>query len=363
MKSGVFVNLSSGKGSQIDSVSSPFLTPSRKSRIYGSQIDFWLGSFLENFSVSLQSSGSIREGIVMDFKLNGIIVPMVTPFDDDGNIDTNAVAPLVEYLVAAGVAGLFPSGTTGEGFLLTGDERRQLAEAVIAAAAGRVPVIVHTGTPTTAETLALTQHAQAAGAQAVAILPPYVYQHSDEALKRHYLTVAQQVPDLPIFLYNFPAISHNTLSTALILALRAEAPNIVGMKDSSGSLEALTQVVAATKGDFNAINGGDGQALMALAMGFDGCVSGNANVVPELMVALYQAVTAGDLSAARPLQQQLNQVRAILGDGGNLSLFKGMLARRGVPVGDVRPPLLAASPALIAAKWDELLALAIFPKP
>ncbi len=296
----------------------------------------------------------------MNFKLQGIIVPIVTPFDQADTIDMAAIPRLVDHLIAAGVAGLFPAGTTGEGFLLTLDERRQLAEAVIAAAAGRVPVIVHTGTPTTAETIALTQHAQAAGAQAVAILPPYVYHHSDEALLRHYCTVAHSVPDLPIFLYNFPAISHNTLSSALILALRADAPNIIGMKDSSGSLETLTQVLAATNGEFNAINGGDGQALMALAMGFDGCVSGNANVVPELMVALYRAVTTGDLPQARKLQQQLNQVRVILGDGGNLSLFKAMLAKRGVTVGDVRAPLLPASAELIAAKWDELATLGVF---
>jgi len=296
----------------------------------------------------------------MNFKLQGVIVPMVTPFDDQSQLDVAAIPRLVDYLIACGVAGLFPSGTTGEGFLLSLDERRQLAAAVVEAAAGRVPVIVQTGTPTTAETLALTQHAQSIGAQAVAILPPYVYHHLDAALLRHYITVAQSVPDLPIYLYNFPAISHNTLTTALILALRAEAPNIIGMKDSSGSLATLTEVLAATDGEFTAINGGDGQVLMALAMGFDGCVSGNANVVPEVLAALYRAVTNGDLPTARKLQQQLNQVRTLLGDGGNLSLFKAMLARRGVAVGDVRAPLLPAAPELVAAKWDELSALGIF---
>lgn len=296
----------------------------------------------------------------MSFKLQGVIVPMVTPFDDRGQLDLAAIPQLVDHLIGCGVAGLFPGGTTGEGFLLNLDERRQLAATVVQAAAGRVPVIVHTGTPITAETLALTQHAQSVGAQAVAILPPYVYHHADAALLRHYVTIANSVPDLPIYLYNFPAISHNTLTTELILTLRAAAPNIIGMKDSSGSLATLSEVVAATNGQFNAINGGDGQVLMALAMGFDGCVSGNANVVPELLVALYHAVASGELPKARKLQHQLNQVRSLLGDGGNLSLFKAMLARRGVPVGDVRAPLLPAAPELVAAKWDELSALAVF---
>lgn len=295
----------------------------------------------------------------MSFRLHGIIVPIVTPFNRQGQIDTAALKQLVDHLIAHGVAGLFPGGTTGEGFLLNLDERRQLAETVIEAAAGRVSVILHTGTPTTADTLALTEHAQTAGADAVAILPPYVYHHADETLLRHYTTVAHAVPEFPIFLYNFPAISHNTLSAELILKLIEEAPNVIGMKDSSGSLETLSQVVAATEGQFNAINGGDGQALMALAMGFDGCVSGNANVVPELMVNLYQAATAGDLTTARVLQQKLNQVRAILGDGGNLSLFKAILAKRGVPVGDVRAPLLSASTEVVTAKWSELSTLGV----
>ena len=296
----------------------------------------------------------------MDFRLNGIITPIVTPFNATGQLDVVALSRLVEYLIERGIAGLFPGGTTGEGFLLGLDERRLLTEAVVEFVDGRVPVIIHTGTPTTADTIALTQHAQSVGAQAVAILPPYVYHHSDEALVRHFVTAAQSVPDFPVYLYNFPAISHNTLTAEPILAMRAAAPNIIGMKDSSGSLETLTQVVAATDGQFNAINGGDGQALMALAMGFDGCVSGNANVVPELMVALYQAATAGNLAEARALQQKLNQVRTILGDGGNLSLFKAILAQRGVEVGDVRAPLLPASAELIAAKWAELYALRVF---
>ena len=296
----------------------------------------------------------------MDFKVKGIIVPTLTPFDGGGKIDATAVERLVDFLIGNGVAGLFPGGTTGEGFLLSLEERRQVAEAVVSAAAGKVPVIVHTGTPTTSDTMALTQHAAEIGAGAAGIIAPYVYHHGDESLFRHFSCVANSVPQLPIYLYNFPAICNNTLSTDLVQKVMAEAPNVIGMKDSSGSLETLARLVAATDGYFNAINGGDGQALMALAMGFDGCVSGNANVVPELMVSLYNAVEGGDLKSARPIQQKINRVRALLGDGGNLSLFKGMLTRRGIPVGDVRPPLPAEPAESLERIWQELVEYSVF---
>ncbi len=291
----------------------------------------------------------------MTFHLRGVIVPIVTPFDANGALDTAAVRPLVDYLIARGVAGLYPGGTTGEGFLLSLAERQALAEAVVAAAGGRVPVIVQTGCITTAETIALTQHAQAIGADGAAMIPPYVYHHSDAALLEHYAAVAASVPDLPLLLYNFPAISNNTITVNLVLELRRHAPNIVGMKDSSGSLEMLVRLKSATGGAFLAYNGGDGQVLMAVAAGLDGCVSGNGNVAPELMVALYNAATAGDLAQARFLQQRVNQMRDLLGDGSDLSLFKQMLARRGVPVGDVRPPLRRAEFAVVEQRWQALL--------
>ncbi len=293
----------------------------------------------------------------MNLMLKGVIVPIVTPFDAAGALDTAAIRPLVDYLIAHGVAGLYPGGTTGEGFLLSLAERRALAEAVVAAAGGRVPVIVQSGCITTAETIALTEHAQSIGADGAAIIPPYVYHHSDAALLDHYAAVAQRVPDLPLLLYNFPAISNNTLTPALVLALRERASNIVGMKDSSGSLEMLARLKAATGGAFLAFNGGDGQVLASAAMGLDGCVSGNGNVVPELMTALYRAAESGDLNRARALQQKVNRVRDLLGDGSDLSLFKQMLHRRGIGVGDVRAPLRKASPAMVEERWQALLAL------
>lgn len=293
----------------------------------------------------------------MDLKIKGVIVPLLTPFDKQGAINTPAINQLVEFLIECGVHGVFPGGTTGEGPLLTTQERRQLAESVVEAAAGRVPVIVHAGAITTRETIELTRHAQEIGAQAVAIVPPYFYHHSDEGLFLHFESVARQAPDFPIYLYNNPAVSGHHLSAELVARLVGSCPNIMGMKDSSGRLGTLAACSSLRDKTFNTANGDDGLILAALAMGFDACVSGNANVVPELVVALYEAVVEGSLARARELQKKLDVVRRILGDGGDLSLFKGVLAQRGLIAGAVRAPLLQAPEAVIAERWQALNAL------
>lgn len=292
-------------------------------------------------------------------KIRGVIVPLLTPFDPQGRIDEAAAARLVDYLIARGVKGLFPGGTTGEGPLLTGAERRRLAEVVVGAAGGRVPVIVHTGAATTREAVALTRHAQRIGAQAAALITPYYYRYPEEALFRHFAHIAAQTPDFPLYLYNFPAVTGNALSVDLVARLVEHCPNIVGLKDSSGALDLLVASLSWRGGAFNPANGSDGLLLAALALGLEACVSGNANVVPELVVALYDAMARGDLATARALQAKLDRARAILSDGADLSLFKGLLARRGLPVGEVRSPLLPASEAKLAACWEALAALGV----
>ena len=131
------------------------------------------------------------------------------------------------------------------------------------------------------------------------------------------------------------------------------------MKDSSGSLEMLFTLSTLRDGDFNTASGNDGQILLGMAMGFDACVSGNANVVPELVVALYGAAAGGNLELAKELQRQLNAVRRILEDGADLSLFKGILTQRGLAVGAVRAPLLQAPEAVITQRWRDLNVLGL----
>lgn len=286
-------------------------------------------------------------------KIEGVIVPLLTPLRED-KLDHDATAALIEHVIRHGVRGLFPLGTTGEGPLFTLAERKQFAEWVVQSADGRIPVIIHSGTITTAETIDLSRHARDAGADAVAVVPPYFFHLPDEAIYAHFAAVAMAVPDFPIYLYNNPGVTPNQLTTDLVIRLASAFPNIIGLKDSSGSLATLFASRGLQDGAFNTASGPDGLILAGQAIGLDACVSGNANIVPELVVALLNAAKAGDLEQGRSLQARLDEVRRIVGDGADLSLYKAVCARRGIPVGDVRAPLARASAQQISACWEQL---------
>lgn len=290
-------------------------------------------------------------------KIRGIIVPMLTPFTADGRVDHDAAATLVEHLIIHGVHGLFPLGTTGEGPLLTTEERKLLARTVVDAANNRVPVIIHSGAISQSETIELTQHAQRIGAYGAAIVPPYFYKVSGDALSRYYQNVAWQVPDFPIYLYDNPGVTNSHLTKENIADIVAATDNVVGLKDSSGSLDKLFAARSLRDGTFNTAIGPDGLIGAGVAMGLDASVSGNANVVPELVVALFNAADSGDLERARVLQTKLNLVREILRDGLDMSMFKGVLAQRGIQVGQVRPPLPVADTELFKQGWQKIEAI------
>ena len=305
----------------------------------------------------LMNPGYWKVKSAVNLRIKGVIVPLLTPFDRHGALDNGATAGLVHFLIERGIHGLLPGGTTGEGPLLVAEERRALAETVVRAANGQVPVIIHSGAITTGEAIELTRHAQSCGAAGAALITPFYYRFSDQALFSHFVQICAAVPDFPIYLYNNPAVTGNHISAELVARLVEACPNIVGMKDSGGRLENLLRCMSLRDGAFNTASGNDGDILAALALGMDACVSGNANFVPELVVALADAASSGDLERARHLQQQLNAVRDVLEDGRDLSLFKGVLARRGLPVGDVRAPMLQAPESMIASCWQAMTAL------
>jgi dihydrodipicolinate synthase/N-acetylneuraminate lyase len=295
----------------------------------------------------------------MQYKIKGVIVPILTLYHPSEGVDRLAMQALVDFLIERGIHALFPGGTTGEGALLSLPERMKLAEICVEAVRNRVPVIVHTGALTTSDTVALTCHARSAGAQAAAIMPPFFYHHSDQGLIQHYETVAGQVSDFPLYLYNYPAVSNNTLTAGLVAELVRRIPNLVGMKDSGGGLELLSACAALKDEQFNTASGSDQQILAAFQAGCDACVSGNANVVPELVVSLYTAARAGDWTTAHALQAKVDAVRQILRDGSQLSLYKTILTRRGLNGGLVRPPLVQADEDQADECWQALIDLDI----
>jgi 4-hydroxy-tetrahydrodipicolinate synthase len=285
-------------------------------------------------------------------KLQGVIVPTITPFDERGRLDDAALRRHVERLIRAGVDGLYPGGTTSEGPLLSRDERERVAAVVIEAAGGRVPVIVQSGAISTDETIHLSRHAEQLGASAVAVLAPWYYRLSPEALGRHFRRVAETVPDLPVLLYDIPGNTGNPLPIGIVARLFAEVPNIVGMKDSTGRLTHLREALALGPG-FLVFCGSDRLLLPALTAGVTGIVPGNANVVPEVFVAAWAAHRRGDVKALRAANARAQTARRALGDG-NLGLFKAVLGRMGSPMGGVRSPLLDPEPSEIDAAMAAL---------
>ncbi|MBF6557619.1 MAG: dihydrodipicolinate synthase family protein [Acidimicrobiales bacterium] len=280
--------------------------------------------------------------------LRGAIVPLLTAFGLDGELDEAAIRRHVDVLVGAGVHGVYPGGTTGEGPLLSHDERERLAATVVEAVAGRLPVVVQTGAASTAEAIVLSRHAAAAGADAVAIVTPWYYRLSEVAIVEHYVRVAEAVPDTPIVLYNIPQNTGNPMSPATMAAIARRAPNVVAVKDSTGDLAQLSDIIAATEGRLRVFEGNDAMVLPALELGAAGSVSGNANVFPEVFVELYDAYWAADHEAARRAQARIQVIRRALRNG-DLGLFKAILARRGVAVGGVRGPLAEPTPSEVEA--------------
>ncbi len=310
------------------------------------------------------------------FQIRGVIVPLVTPFKTGGDeIDESAMSALCDWLIAKGVHGLMPCGTTGEGPLLSTDERKRLLEVVLAAAKGRVPVIAHVGAATTRETIDLACHAQSTGIQAVSVLTPYYFPVSQQAMVEHFSRVANAVPDLSIFLYNIPSRTVNTFTSAGAQAVIERCPNVVGVKDSSGSLDSIKSFIGLKNGEFQIACGSDGLIFDALQAGAVASISGNGNAYPEVIVELFEAFWKGDQEKAAHQQQVLDQVRNLLQNGRDLSLLKRGIDFRGLRGGAVRPPICEFNPAdfePIAARTEKGRAVArclccscatIFPSP
>jgi len=294
----------------------------------------------------------------MKFRPQGIISAMITPFTKGGEyVDFDKVGPLAEWLIARGAGGLFPCGTTGEGLLMSAEERKEVLEEVVTAAGKRTLVIAHTGAMDTATTIELTEHARACGASAAAIVAPGFYTYDDAALRRYYRTIAEAVKGFPVLMYNIPGCAKNALSAELILDLATTVENMAGIKDSSGSMTLLTQLLGNAPKGFNVINGADEYGYQAFLAGAPAVVSGTSNVVLELYKGVYDHVRAGNLKKAWEYQVRLEKATRIFEYGRNLAVFKEGLRLRGFEAGFVRPPqreLTAAEKTRLARDLEEL---------
>jgi 4-hydroxy-tetrahydrodipicolinate synthase len=264
----------------------------------------------------------------------GVLPALITPFTADGGaIDIQALMANVDRLIGAGVGGLVPGGSTGEFTTLTDAERRQLTEATIEGAAGRVPVVAGTGALSTRQTVELSVHAEQAGAAAVMVVPPFYDPLGQRELLAHYAAVAAAI-EIPIMYYNLPSATGVTLSADQL----RELP-VASLKDTGGDLTAATELIQ-TDGP-TLLNGYDTHTFAALAAGVRAVVWGVASIVPEPCVELHRLlIEEVDLSAARDLWARLWPLCRFLESVSYPAAVKAACALVGDSTGPVRAPLL-----------------------
>ena len=288
-------------------------------------------------------------------RLHGVTVALATLFDHHDRVDYGAVRALIDFVLEAGVHGLYVCGTTGEFPLLTDDERRRLAEVAVEHAAGRAAVYVHVGHLTARAAARLARHAESVGAHGIGVVTPFYFSYSDDELFEYYSEIVRAVDaEFPVYLYNIPQRTTNALSPGLVGRLRTAFPNVIGLKDSSGSLKSIVEyMVALGERDFEIIQGADEQLLAGLALGCVGSISGNSNVFPWLLVRLWDCYQRGDLGEARRLQRQLSEIARVLGYG-NVPILKEALRQLGIGTGRCRRPFREPPPAT-RARITEIL--------
>ena len=239
----------------------------------------------------------------MSQTFQGSFVAMVTPFRN-GKVDEAKLRDLVELHVTHGTDGLIPCGTTGESPTLNHDEHHRVVEIVIEAARGRIRVIAGTGSNSTAEAIEMTKHAERAGAAGALVVNPYYNKPTQEGLYRHFRAVAESVA-IPVVLYNIQSRTAINVETDTMARLARDVKNIVGVKEASGSLDQMSQVIAACGPDFSVLSGDDNITLPLLAIGGSGVVSVIANIVPRETAELVHAALDGDWKRARELHYRL----------------------------------------------------------
>ncbi|ATX82462.1 4-hydroxy-tetrahydrodipicolinate synthase [Mariprofundus ferrinatatus] len=271
---------------------------------------------------------------------HGTMTALVTPFSN-GNIDEEAFREHLERQIESGVNGLIPAGTTGEAATLSFDEHKQVIRIAVEQAAGRVPVIAGTGSNNTAESIELTAAAKAIGADAALLISPYYNKPTQEGIYCHYKAVADAV-HLPQLVYNVPGRTNSNILPETVGRL-SHIANIVGIKDATANMEQLAQTLAACNDRIEFYSGDDASVLPFMAMGGKGVISVVSNIAPRTMLAVTDAMRAGDLARARAAQFAMCELNRMLFVQSNPIPVKAACAALGWMRGEMRLPLLPMS--------------------
>ncbi|ARK25818.1 4-hydroxy-tetrahydrodipicolinate synthase [Sporosarcina sp. P37] len=276
---------------------------------------------------------------MINVQLGNIGTAMVTPFFPDGTIDYEQTAKLLEHLIANGTDSVIVSGTTGESPTLTAEEKKELLDFVVKTVNKRIPVIAGTGTNNTAESMELTKAAELSSADGIMLVTPYYNKPDQKGMYAHFSKIAG-VTTLPVLLYNIPSRSIVNLLPETVIAL-SKIDNIKAVKEASGSLEQMAEIIEGTAEDFEVYSGDDSLTLPLLSIGGRGIISVSSHVVGNEMQQMIQAFQNGRLKEAADIHRSLLPVFKALFSAPNPAPVKYALKRAGVSAGGVRLPLVA----------------------
>jgi N-acetylneuraminate lyase len=293
-------------------------------------------------------------------QIKGVMPALITPYDNSGAVNPAMLRRMAAYHIEQGACGFFVCGSTGEGLLMTSEERKLVARTVIETVAGQVPVIVHVGAVSTQESAELAADARKAGAAAVSSIPPVYYKVGLAGMLQHIRGIAEAA-ELPTFYYHIPALTGVYLSADELVEAFLSVPGVAGMKFTDSDMFFLWSMLDSGKGRFRVFNGSDQMLIDGLLTGAIGGIGSTYNYQMRNIANVYNAMQKGDFETAREWQWKANAViKVLFRNGGNLACEKAIMRLLGFDTGMPRSPMVSFPPEKVESLKAQLEAIHFF---
>jgi len=290
-------------------------------------------------------------------RLYGIVVPNITVFDSEGNIDREKTGKFIKYLVGSGVHGLLVGGSTGEAPLMTPEQRKEIIDIAVDAAEGKVFVLAGTGYNSTKATIELSQYGEKAGADAVLVSLPHYPQPTAEGLYEHYKAVALSI-NIPVHVYNYPGQYGYSMTPEMVARL-AEDGYLKGIKDSHEDIDHTAEVIRLTQGRIVVMQGFETKFVPALVIGANGCIGTIGNLIPTIMVDIYNLFKSGKIEEAVQKQLSIFPLNNLLATRHDFQVLKEGIKMQGHDVGNALMPTSKVSSEILSGIKEELKKLGV----